>query len=100
MQSCTVPDVCRGLVRESWRKMAKQLIGTVVSTKQTKTVVVDVERKFAHPLYKKIIKRNKHYQVHNEDLDLKVGDRVVIEETRPISKMKRFRIKEKIEGGK
>lgn len=72
--------------------MAKQLIGTIVSTKQAKTVVVDVERKFAHPLYKKIIKRNKHYQVHNEDLEVKVGDKVIIEETRPMSKTKHFKI--------
>lgn len=76
--------------------MAKQLIGTVISTKQEKTLVVDVERKFAHPLYKKIIKRNKRYQVHNENLNVKVGDRVVIEETRPISKTKHFKVVEKL----
>lgn len=77
--------------------MAKQLIGTVVSTKQEKTVVVDVERRFPHPLYKKIVKRNKRYQVHNEQLALQVGDKVVIEETHPISKTKHFRVIRKIE---
>lgn len=72
--------------------MPKQLQAVVVSTKQEKTVVVEVERKFAHPLYKKILKRSKRYQVHNTDPKLKVGDTVVIEETRPVSKTKHFKI--------
>jgi small subunit ribosomal protein S17 len=76
--------------------MAKKIIGKIVSTKQNKTVVVDVERKFPHPLYKKIIKRNKRYQVHSGDKNLNIGDIVFIEETRPISKTKKFKIIKKV----
>lgn len=77
--------------------MAKQFQGTITSTSQDKTVVVDVERKFSHPLYKKIIKRNKRYQAHYEGKDLDIGDRVLIEETKPISKTKHFKVVEKLE---
>ncbi|MDP3983093.1 MAG: 30S ribosomal protein S17 [bacterium] len=77
--------------------MPKRLTGEVVSIKGSMTVVVDVERKFAHPLYKKIIKRNKRYIVHNELYELNLGDQVTIEETRPISKTKRFKVVSKIE---
>jgi len=76
--------------------MPKKLTGEVVSIKGTKTAVVNVERKFPHPLYKKIIKRNKRYTVHNELDGVGLGDRVVIEETKPISKTKRFRIENKL----
>lgn len=77
--------------------MAKQLIGKVVSTKQDKTIIVDVERKFAHPLYKKIIKRNKHYKVHYEGKKIAEGDNVLFQEVKPISKEKHFKIVKKIE---
>jgi small subunit ribosomal protein S17 len=76
--------------------MKKIFIGDVVSTKMQKTVVVRVERKFRHPLYKKVITRHKKFKAHNEKLELAVGDRVEIEETRPISKDKHFIVKEKI----
>ena len=76
--------------------MKKIFIGDVVSTKMQKTVVVRVERKFRHPLYKKVITRHKKLKAHNEKLELAVGDRVEIEETRPISKDKHFIVKEKI----
>jgi len=76
--------------------MAKILIGTVVSTKMQKTVVVKVERKFQHPLYKKIITRDKKYKAHNDNLDLKEGDKVTIKETRPLSKEKHFMVIKKI----
>lgn len=72
--------------------MPKKLIGKVVSVKGLKTAVVDVERKFAHPLYKKIIRKNKRYIVHDELENLNLGDQVTIEETRPISKTKRFKV--------
>ena len=65
--------------------MKKTLEGKVVSIKMAKTVVVSVERKFRYPLYRKVIIRHKKYQAHNEKLDLKVDDRVKIEETKPIS---------------
>ena len=76
--------------------MKKTLIGKVVSTKMTKTVVVMVEKKFKHPVYHKVIVRHKKYKAHNEKLDLKLGDIVQIEETKPISKDKHFIVKEKI----
>jgi len=76
--------------------MAKTLIGEVVSTKMKKTVVVKVERKFRHPLYEKVISRNKKYKAHNEDLKLKEGDIVKIIETRPRSKDKHFIVLENL----
>ncbi|KKP86661.1 MAG: 30S ribosomal protein S17 [Candidatus Roizmanbacteria bacterium GW2011_GWA2_35_8] len=77
--------------------MKKILSGEIVSTKMQKTIVVSVERKFRHPRYKKVIIKHKKYKVHNEIADLKVGDKVNIEETRPISKDKHFIVINKIE---
>lgn len=77
--------------------MAKILEGKVVSTKMQKTVVVEVERMFRHPLYKKVIRRHKKYKAHNEKLDLKEGDLVRIKECAPISKDKHFVVIEKLE---
>jgi small subunit ribosomal protein S17 len=68
----------------------RQLQGIVVSDKSDKTVVVDVERRFTHPLLKKTVRRTKKYQAHDPENRFKVGDRVVIEESRPISKTKRW----------
>ena len=68
------------------------LIGTVVSDKAEKTVTVLVERNLMHPVYKKFIKRSKRYLAHDESNACKVGDRVSIIETRPISKRKRWAV--------
>ena len=76
-------------VRESRRKTQK---GTVVSTKMEKTVVIKLERTFPHPQYGKVITRSKKIYAHNEDLPLKVGDIVEVVETRPLSKLKRWRV--------
>ena len=76
--------------------MAKLFTGIVMSTKMRKTVTVMVTRKFRHPLYKKVISRQKKYKAHNENLDLKVGDLVSIKETRPISKDKHFIVVDKV----
>lgn len=76
--------------------MSKILIGKVVSTKMPKTVTVEVESRQPHPLYKKIVKRVKKYKVHNENLEVQPGDRVRIQETRPISKDKHFKVIEVI----
>jgi small subunit ribosomal protein S17 len=71
--------------------MPKRILqGVVVSDKQEKTVVVKVERRFTHPLLKKTVRRTKNYHAHDEAGDFKVGDVVSIEETRPISKLKRW----------
>ena len=68
------------------------LTGTVVSDKNDKTVVVKVERKFAHPLYGKIIRRSKKYHAHDEANVAKEGETVRIEECAPISKNKTWRL--------
>ena len=71
--------------------MPKRILqGVVVSDKQEKTVVVKVERRFTHPLLKKTVRRSKNYHAHDEAKAYKVGDLVSIEETRPISKLKRW----------
>ena len=76
--------------------MKKTLIGSVISNKMTKTVVVKVERKFRHAVYHKVIIRHKKYKVHNEKFELNIGDKVRIEETKPISKDKHFIVIEKL----
>ena len=76
------------------------LIGTVVSDKTDKTVVVKVERKVRHPLYGKIIRRSKKYHAHDEDNACKAGETVRIEETRPLSKLKSWKVIERVKAGK
>ena len=68
--------------------------GVVVSDKMTKTRVVRIERVFRHPRYERVITRSKRLKAHDEQNASKVGDRVLIEETRPISKEKRWRIRQ------
>ena len=68
------------------------LQGTVVSDKNDKTVVVQVERRFTHPVMKKTVRRTKKYHAHDENNEFKVGDIVWIEECRPISKLKRWAV--------
>jgi small subunit ribosomal protein S17 len=75
----------------------KQYIGKVVSNKMNKTIVVEIERLMMHPLYKKSVRRNKHLKSHDERDECSIGDIVKIEETRPLSKEKRFRLVEIIE---
>ena len=67
-------------------------VGEVVSTKMQKTIVVEVTMKKAHPLYKRVISRSKKFYVHDEENKALVGDVVRIEETRPMSKLKRWRL--------
>ena len=73
--------------------MPKRVLnGIVCSSSNKKTVVVKVERTFKHPIYKKFIKRSKKYHAHDENDNLKIGDKVAIEETRPISKLKSWMV--------
>ena len=72
------------------------LQGTIVSNKNDKTIVVEVERKFRHPLYGKFVKHNKKYKAHDETNSGKVGEIVNIEEHRPISKTKKWILKSKV----
>lgn len=84
-------------VRESSRKTRT---GKVVSDKMDKTIVVLVEDRKAHPLYKKIIKRSYKLKAHDETNQCAIGDRVKVMETRPLSKDKRWRLIEVIEKAK
>jgi len=75
----------------------KTRVGLVVSDKMNKTRVVAVERTFRHPRYARVIKRTARFKAHDERNEAHVGDRVLIIETRPLSKDKRWRIKEILE---
>ncbi|MGC8743336.1 MAG: 30S ribosomal protein S17 [Verrucomicrobiia bacterium] len=79
------------------RGVRKERIGVVVSDKMHKTIVVEVHRRVQHPKFKKVISKYKKFYVHDEKEEAKVGDIVRIEETRPISKLKRWRLVEVIE---
>jgi small subunit ribosomal protein S17 len=81
------------------RGKRKSRVGVVVSNKMTKTVVVRVERRIADRKYGKIVRRATKYMAHDEDQGCKPGDKVRIVETRPISKVKRWRVVETIEKG-
>ncbi len=74
----------------------KVLIGKVVSDKMQKTVVVEVERKIQHPVYKKFIKINKKFKADTNNMDVKIGDMVKIKETRQLSKDKHFKVAGKV----
>ena len=79
------------------RKNRKTRVGVVVSDKADKTVTVMVERRFAHPLYGKQVAKTKKYHAHDENNEFQMGDKVRIIETRPLSKLKRWRVAELIE---
>ena len=76
------------------------LTGTVTSDKTDKTVTVKVERRVKHPLYAKIIRRSKNYHAHDEANEYRPGDTVRIEETRPISKTKTWRVIDRVQASK
>jgi small subunit ribosomal protein S17 len=75
----------------------KQRVGEVVSDKMSKTIVVRVERRFPHPQFKKIITSYKKFYAHDEKSEAKVGDTVCIEESRPLSKLKRWTLVKVVE---
>jgi small subunit ribosomal protein S17 len=79
------------------RGIRKSRIGVVVSDKMDKTAVVAVERLVQHPVYKKFIKRTSKFKVHDAKNECKIGDKVRIAETRPLSKSKRWRVVEILE---
>lgn len=82
---------------EQTRNLRKTMIGTVVSNKMDKTVVVSIERKVRHSIYGKIVKRTYKLKAHDENNSCNVGDTVKVMETRPLSKDKRWRVVEIIE---
>src|SRR5215467_2830963 len=75
----------------------KERVGEVISNKMAKTIIVRVERRFPHPRFKKVVTGYKKFYAHDEKGEAKVGDRVRIEETRPLSKTKRWRLVEVVE---
>lgn len=82
------------------RNLRKTRVGVVASDKMDKTVVVAVKDRVKHPLYKKIVNRTIRLKAHDENNECRVGDRVLIMETRPLSKEKRWRVAEIIEKAK
>ena len=83
--------------QKAQKENKREKTGVVVSNKMQKTVVVAVENLVRHEMYQKYIKRTNKFLAHNENPDVNVGDRVVIEETRPLSKRKRWNVKEVLE---
>src|SRR5271154_6099582 len=77
----------------------KERVGKVISNKMTKTIIVRVERRFPHPRYKKVVTGYSKFYAHDEKSEAKVGDTVRIIETRPLSKMKNWRLVEVVERG-
>ena len=84
-EEATHPAPVRTAVRKS-------RVGTVVSDKMQKTIVVEVERRVPHPVFKKIIRLTSKFYAHDEDGKAKIGDKVRIEETRPLSRLKRWKL--------
>ena len=82
------------------RNRRKSRTGVVISDKREKTVTVAIKQSFPHPKYGKIVRKTKKLYAHDESFDAKVGDTVRVMETKPISKMKRWRITEVIERAK
>ncbi len=82
------------------RNMRKTAIGKVVSDKMDKTIVVLIEDSVKHKLYNKVVKRSRRLKAHDEKNEAKVGDRVKVMETRPLSKDKRYRLVEIVEKAK
>ncbi|MBQ8823657.1 MAG: 30S ribosomal protein S17 [Ruminococcus sp.] len=82
------------------RNLRKTRVGNVVSDKMDKTVVVAIVDNVKHPLYKKIVKRTVRLKAHDENNECRIGDRVEVMETRPLSKDKRWRVVEIIERAK
>ena len=87
------------MMSETGSTQRKIISGIVVSSRMDKTAVVQVQRRFAHPVYKKYVSKRVKYKVHDEKNDLNIGDTVRIVETRPLSKNKRWRLLEILERG-
>ena len=82
------------------RNLRKERIGLVVSNKMDKSIVVQIERRFRHPIYGKFVKKTKKFIAHDENNECNIGDTVRIMETRPLSKRKNWRLVEIIERAK
>ena len=80
--------------KEKGHEARKVVVGEVVSSKMHKTIVVEVVRKKSHPFYGRVVSKGKKFYAHDEKNEAHVGDMVRLEETRPLSKLKRWRLKE------
>ena len=87
-------------MEQETRNLRRTITGTVTSNKMEKSITVAVERKIMHTKYGKFLKKTKKYHAHDEANDAKVGDKVVIMETRPLSKLKRWRLVDVVERAK
>ena len=87
-------EVQAGMAEIRHRRQEK--VGIVTSNKMQKTVVVTVTRQTTHPLYKRVVRRSKNFMAHDEKGDCRVGDTVRIEETRPLSRLKRWRVQARL----
>lgn len=92
-----MPETTATTAAAAARGNRKERVGEVISNRMTKTIVVRVERRFAHPRFKKVVTGYKKFYAHDEKNEAKVGDRVRIEETRPLSKLKRWRLVEVVD---
>lgn len=96
LQAETTAPAATGEVA-AYKGRRKVRVGVVVSNKMDKTVVVAVMRSYRHPIYKKTIRSTKKYMAHDEQNQCRVGDRVEIVETRPLSRQKRWRVRQILE---
>src|SRR3954466_9740916 len=92
-----MPEIVENQVEN--RGNRKERVGEVISAKMAKTIVVRVERRFPHPQFRKVITAYSKFYAHDEKSEAKAGDRVRIQETRPLSKLKRWRLVEVVERG-
>lgn len=92
-----MPAQKNNTMEEQKRNLRRTITGTVTSDKMQKTITVTVERKVIHSKYGKYLKKTKKYHAHDEQNDAKVGDKVRIMETRPLSRLKRWRLIEVIQ---
>ncbi|HCL92837.1 MAG TPA: 30S ribosomal protein S17 [Verrucomicrobiota bacterium] len=87
------------ITAEPGRAQRKQRVGVVIANKMAKTITVEIMRRYPHPQYKKVVTGYKKLYAHDEKGEAKVGDRVRVEETRPVSRTKRWRLVEVVERG-
>ena len=99
MADITPPTPATPAPAAAARARRKERIGKVIGNKMAKTIIVRVERRYAHPKFKKVVTGYKKFYAHDEKSEAKVGDRVRIEETRPLSKTKRWRLIEVVARG-
>jgi small subunit ribosomal protein S17 len=89
-----VTETAVGAAQSAQQGRRQEKVGVVTSTKMQKTVVITVDRQGTHPLYKRVVRRSKGFMAHDEKNECRVGDTVRIEETRPLSSRKRWRVVE------